>query len=295
MALLIRARAAAAVMAAVLAAGCEFIRPPTWVGGDPEQLLVHAVLVAGSDSATVLVNRVGGIDGRPVSGAQVRLLGDGAETTLLEVEEGRVPCANAIAPPGTHTGCYVAALPAPVRVGAEYRLEVNVPGEEPVRGRTVVPAPPEVLAPEDRLRVLADPLESRLRAPAPLTVRWTAPARATVSGWAPRAWSPEGPIVRCDTNFINYYYLNTPELYTDSAQVQVDVRDCYTGEGGYVSRVDSAEVMLGVTTYDESYLAYVAESQNGVPREQARSGLQGAFGVFGSAATVRRRIVLVAR
>jgi hypothetical protein len=236
MALLIRSRAvASAAVMAVLAAGCEFIRPPTFVPADPDQLLVHAVLVAESDSAAVLVTRVGsGHNGQPVSGAQVRLIGEHGQAVLAEAVGDRVPCWPHVIPPEARTGCYVAALSAPVRAGAEYRLEVDVPGGEQVRGRTVVPAPATMLAPEDRLRIESESVTAgHLRGLQSVLVRWSVP----------------GPV----------------------------------------------EVTLGVTTYDASYLAYVEDAENGLSREQASRGLEGAFGVFGSAATARRRVILVAR
>jgi hypothetical protein len=64
-------RSAGALALAALAGACgDFVRPPDFVPGDPDQLLVHAVLHAGSDSAAVRVSRVGaGSEGTPVTGA----------------------------------------------------------------------------------------------------------------------------------------------------------------------------------------------------------------------------------
>jgi hypothetical protein len=95
MALLTPRRAAGALALAAMAAACgDFVRPPDFVPGDPDQLLVHAVLRAGSDSATVWVSRVGeGHVGTPVSGAQVRVSGSAAEAVLREVPRGSTPCA----------------------------------------------------------------------------------------------------------------------------------------------------------------------------------------------------------
>jgi hypothetical protein len=55
---------------------------------------------------------------------------------------------------------------------------------------------------------------------------------------------------------------------------------------------DSVEVVLAVTVYDSAYFKYVRGSDDGIPLERASSGLEGAFGLFGSAATTGRRIVL---
>jgi hypothetical protein len=299
MALLIRLRAvASAAVMAVLAAGCEFIRPPTFVPADPDQLLVHAVLVAESDSAAVLVTRVGsGHNGQPVSGAQVRLIGEHGQAVLAEVVGDGVPCWPHVIPPEARTGCYVAALSASVRAGAEYRLEVDIPGGEQVRGRTVVPAPATMLAPEDRLRIESESVTAgHLRGLQSVLVRWSVPGPVTLAGWVERGWAPERDDLRCGTTLQRPYSPQRPELETDSAWVGIEVYSCTSVMDPTVPlRADSVEVTLGVTTYDASYLAYVEDAENGLSREQASRGLEGAFGVFGSAATARRRVILVAR
>lgn len=296
MALLIRARAAAAAaLMAVLAAGCEFIRPPTWVQGDPDQLLVHAVLVAGSDSAAVLVTRVGGLNGSPVSGAEVRLIGEHGEAVLAEVVGERAPCWSQGIPYEARTGCYVAALSSPVRVGAEYRLEVDAPGGEQVRGLTVIPTPAVMLSPEDRLHVEANSVTAgHLHAMRTVLVRWSTPGPASLVGWVERGWAPGRDDLRCGTSLQRPYSLQMPTLDTDSVWVGIEVYSCTSFLDPTVPvRPDSVEVTVGVTTYDASYLAYVRDAENGLSREQASRGLEGAFGVFGSAATARRRVILV--
>lgn len=292
MALLTRARAGLAAAALMTAGACEFIRPPTYVTGDPQQLLVHAVLEAGSDSAAVLVGRVGGAGGMlPVSGAQVRVIGSDGQAVLLESAAERTPCSYSPTAPGARTGCYVAALPAHLRAGGEYRLEVDLSTGERVRGSTIIPQLPVLHSPQERLRLSAQYRDGFLRAADSVVVRWTYTDLTSLTGSMGRVWVPNVEGVRCSAQLNRRYYTTGERV--DSARVQVEVVGCSADFGQHQVRPDSAEVVLGVTTYDSAYLAYVGHTTDGIPLKEASSGLEGAFGLFGSAATARRRIILV--
>jgi hypothetical protein len=308
MALLRPRRAAGALALAAIAAACgDFVRPPDFVPGDPDQLLVHAVLHAGSDSAAVWVLRVGeGFVGTPVRGAQVRLSGSAGEAVLREVPQGSAPCVAVPVFPdqfeGVPGGCYVARVPGGVRSGAEYQLDVQLATGERARGRTVVPLPPALQGPAEGLRVPARRIEydGGLIAWEPLDVRWTAPRPVTLGASAGRAWFSPPAAVPC------YAFLYRPEggeppvftaedLRADSASVTPGAGSCRTDTQTQSIAPDSVEVAVAVTVYDSAYYTYVAEWNNGIPAPDASAGLEGAYGVFGSAATATRRLRLVPR
>lgn len=298
-------RAACAAALAALAAGCEFIHPPTYVDGDPEQLLVHAVLTAGSDSAAVLVTRVGtGFGAAPIAGALVRVIGPGGQTVLAEAAE-LAPCSADYVPierTEGPSGCYAAALAGGVTPGAEYRLEVDLSTGERVRGRTTVPAAPVPHSPPERVRVAVRPESWYMVAVAPFTIRWDSEFRVGLNAWASQVWVPSGPEQRCGIS------MHRPEntavdFEADSLVVFMDVMGCgdvpdglgtpSSSPGGQIVRPDSIEVTLALTAYDPVYATYVRFGEHGVPEKQARGGLEGAYGVFGSAARSTRRVILV--
>ncbi|HLM67257.1 MAG TPA: hypothetical protein VK358_07005 [Longimicrobium sp.] len=288
-------RAAGAAALALLAGGCDFLYPPTYVPADAEQLVVHAVLESGRDTAAVLVTRVGTVEPVAVSGARVRLAGP-AGTLVLEERAGpSTPCTAHPVAPGDpqlpRTGCYAAAVPGRVRAGAEYLLEIDVPSGERVRGRTVVPAAPVVLAPQERLRVPARETGSGLRSVDPVTLRWTAAASVGLVARAERGWVRNAVGARCGA-YLDWGFIEPGEAVPDSLRARVEASGCSAGANHVQVQPDSVEVMLGVTVYDSAYHHYFRNTDDGIPLERASSGLEGAFGLFGSAATSGRRVVL---
>lgn len=308
MALLRPRRAAGTLALAATAAACgDFVRPPVFVPGDPDQLLVHAVLHAGSDSAAVWVMRVGdGSVGTPVTGAQVRLGGSAGEAVLREVPQGSAPCAAVpVFPeqfPEMPAGCYAARVPGGVRAGAEYQLDVQLSTGERARGRTVVPHPPVVQAPAEGLRVPArrGEFDGSLTAWEPLTLRWTAPGRVTLGASASRSWFSPAAAVPCQANLYRpeggdpAVYL-AEDLQADSADVMPGTGGCSVDPQTRPLAPDSVEVAVGITVYDSAYYTYLREWNNGIPARDASAGLEGAYGVFGSAATATRHLRLVPR
>lgn len=308
MALLSPARAAAgAALVALLAGGCDFIHPPSFVPPDPDQLVVHAVLRGGTDTATVLVTRVGThVDPVAVSDARVRVAGPDGAVTLAEVRSLPVPCGWAVVvppltEPATVAGCYAAVMPGGIRPGQAYTLEVDVPTGERVRGRTVVPAAPVIHAPGDRLRVMADTTPyGSLRAADFVTLRWTVEAGPVgLSSWPGRVWARGQEGARCSGTQLLRPDLFPPvvrESAGDSVRVLVEAGGCHPGNMEARLHPDSLEVMVGVTAYDSVYLEYARYREEfGVGRDEVSKGLEGAYGLFGSVAISRRRLVLVRR
>lgn len=306
MALLKPRRAAGALALAATAAACgDFVRPPVFVPGDPDHLLVHAVLRAGSDSAAVWLSRTGNVQmGIPVSGAQVRLGGSAGEAVLREVPQGSAPCTPVPAFPdpfqGVPGGCYVARVPGGVRPGAEYQLDVQLPTGERARGRTVVPLPPVVQAPAEGLRLPArrGEFDGSLTAREPLTLRWTASGRVTLAASASRAWFSPAAAAPCYANLLRPDGGDPPvylpeDLQADSADIRPQTGGCSVDPQTRPLAADSVEVAVGITVYDSAYYTYLREWSNGIPARDASAGLEGAYGVFGSATTATRRLRLV--
>lgn len=302
MALLSPVRAAAGAALAVLAGACDFSHPPTYLPADEDQLLVGAVLHAGSDSAAVLLVRVGTEQGPPpaVSGAAVRIVGPGGAGVLAEVTGPALPCDRTTAPavtgPPVPTGCYVGVVPGGIRAGAEYRLEVDVPTGERVRGRTVVPLPPVIHAPAEWQRVRGEQTQNPYTWMASaVDLRWTAAGAVTLTGSAGRAWSAEVAEPRCVATLQG---MDNPPLHTagDSLVARMYLLGCRPGPNEPLLQPDSGEVRVDVTAFDSAMTAYMRQPStgNGVPRADASTGLQGAFGIFGSAATSRRQVLFIA-
>lgn len=299
MALLNPARAAGAAALALLTGACEHTRPPTYVPADEDQLVVAAVLHAGSDSAAVLVVRAGRGDAPPaVSRARVRIVGPGGTGVLTELVETAAPCGRAMLPPlqgrTQTTGCYAGVVPGGVRAGAEYALEVDVPTGERVRGRTVVPFPPEIQAPADRLRVYgARAPDPHTWVAGPVALRWRETGLVTVAGWAGQAWA-RGVEPHCAMGLRE---MHNPPLHMDgdSLLARLYLMRCMTTLDPEPLRPDSAELVVDVTAFDSAMSAYIRQGYTGegVPRADASTGLQGAYGIFGSAAASRRRILFI--
>jgi hypothetical protein len=286
-------RAAGAAALAAVAGGCEFLHPPTYVGGDPDQLLVHAVLLAGRDSAEVIVARVGTREPTRVTGAQVRIIGPGGTAVLSEVPNVTFECRPVSEVPGQparrDTGCYAAAVPGGIAPGAEFRLEVDVPSGEQVRGRTVVPAPPAVQAPQGRLRLPARVTESgALRTVSPFTLRWTAEGPVSVRGELHRGWVGSAERI-CAASMLREGPLTAQP---DSLPFRVEVYGCVVPPDNQSVRADSVEMRVSVTAYDSAYVNYFRDAEGGIPLESASSGLEGAFGLFASAATAFRHVIV---
>lgn len=142
----------------LIVTGC--VRDPDPLELEFGTLTVHALLVAGSDSALVWVTRstdprLDSDRGPPYEGvrdAEVRVIAGG--DTIWLVETPSLPCTvtrGISAEEGV--GCYRSSLPASVLSGATYGLDIRLPDGIRATGQTVVPAPVTISAPAPDLRV----------------------------------------------------------------------------------------------------------------------------------------------
>jgi hypothetical protein len=290
MAILTRAAFAVALL---MSFGCQ--RSPTSIDVARGNISVHAVLVAGSDSVTVLVTRpVTAVDElppgltQPVENAQV-LVVHGADTVVAA--SGARACLRTTRPypfPGGSShgdtlsaGCYAARLPGGVRAGETYALIVNVPGEKSIRGTTRVPFPPQILEPA----ASSEPPVLRIGMGATaLTARWSGAGADTrtelrfvtdrsdcVTFVEQRPWSDHV----------------VAGIGADSATVMAMSIQCDQPP------TDRYAARLVVTVYDDSYSRYATRDDESIPSFSA--GITGAFGVFGAAANSATPVVLAAQ
>ncbi|MBA4156851.1 MAG: DUF4249 family protein [Gemmatimonadetes bacterium] len=309
---------------ALLLAGsaCDFVRPPTVVDIPRDQLLVHSVLSAGTDTVRVLLTRPASAQSFdrapapiPVSGARVRIAGGGAEVLLREAAEGFAACLTPRyngdpSPPPTVAGlgCYTAILPGGVQADARYTLEVDTPGGERARGETTVPATPGWIYPREAERI---------------SMRWNlqmgypvAEAESVVLRWRSSAAAVEIPIsvsyevyagrqaadahscalylTNPDGSFVAY---GTGLVQGDSIRVRAHLTNCTRrGDppGSTPLRPDSAAFSLLLAAYDSAYMVHADRRDGrGLREDRASPGLTGAYGVFGSVATAGRRVMFV--
>lgn len=297
---------------ALLAAGCEFIREPTPLGLTGEQVMVHSLLVAKSETVHVLLTRVRPGSGtsdpstRPLSGADVRIVNGGDTLRLREAPPGFPPCfsPSRFAEPRVDSigpGCYAAVIPGGIRADGRYELRVSLAGGEPIRGVADVPGEPLIEAPEAdaRFRVRfgeADFNQGVVNVP----VRWG--VSAGVAGvelnlvseaiFQGGARVPDG---RCDFE-PRFSPVRSTEP-TDRGVVRVQLISCFAmTDSGEILPVapDSVYAKLLLTAYDSAYVRYAdVFDRESAERDRISEGVTGALGVFAGAATAERRIIFL--
>jgi len=300
------------------AAGCEFLREPTFIDPPDDLLQVHSVLHGGADTVKVLVSR-SGVSGSQsvvtlVSGARVRIAGGGAEVTLREAPAGFSGCVNRFDPMGPNTGepvmgpgCYAAVLPGGVRPGERYLLTVELTDGTRVTGETVVPTLPEIVRPTERerllIRRLGDGTIGRLDS---LLVRWRIGPGLAASfpiGQGGTVYRGGHPVTGGECQVVLFgrdYYVGAPArgriAPDDSTRVEVQVGGCRTrtATSATALRPDSLDAVFMIAAQDSASARYAhMESDAGIRKGAGAQGLRGAYGLFGSRSTGTRRVRLV--
>jgi hypothetical protein len=293
--------------------GCDPTRPPTPIDPGGEQVVVSSVLHAGSDTVLVSVVRVTPrlhsreTSVQRITGAEVRIEGEGVALRLAEAPPGFGPCLEhvsfstnselvAVAVP-----CYAAVLPGGVRVGGQYQLRISLPGGGRIEGAATVPQAPTILAPEGNARWIrrsAGDVDM-------LKVRWTAPAGTAGIGFSIQATAAFRGGARVLDPVCTMYLIGgtRPSVHAvrdtprqDSASLTYDVISCTdrTGATPSIFRPDSMHARLVVTAYDTTYTRYTEATLKGAVRpEQVTAGISGALGVFAGVASAERRVTLI--
>lgn len=297
-------------------AACE--REPTALQFEDEQLMVHSVLVAGSDTVKVLVTRTlpepipdpnapGGFTSvRPVSGAEVRLFYNGTVVSLSEAPAGFSSCFSAfpfavVRATSIGPGCYAAVVPGGIRPEQHYGLEVELASGERVEGSTQVPAAPEITtpAPGARVRARINQFVEGSGAAVAVPVRFRLPpsvAGVRVALVVERLFKGGAPVAdaSCFLGGVDTDVRRAAPV--DSAVVVVSSISCSRRVGEHVEQVtpDSISGHILLAGFDSGYVRYAeAASQQSAERERLRVGITGALGLFAGAGTAAQPITLV--
>lgn len=275
---------------------CELVRAPTPLEFTDGHVQVHSILLAGSDTARVLVTRTVPSAGvlqsklEPLAGATVRLA-SGPDT--LTLSGGASECtAGEPHRDATHlrAGCYAAAVPGGVRAGGRYALFVDPPGGGEIRGEAVVPADLVLRSPAAGAEVTAGAGGGPGSSGDPVVVRWGSvpPDRRVELTIAPGD-SACVVVPGAETGFGSRTLAVTGR---DSAVVRIARAWCGNNFGP--QRIEAELVM---TAFDSAYTAYARRvlEARAVPIDRAAVGITGAIGVFAGAAVERRPVVVVVK
>ncbi|HEY8470178.1 MAG TPA: DUF4249 family protein [Longimicrobiales bacterium] len=286
--------AALALLPAVLSlGGCKLVRDPSPIETATELVAVHAMLVAGEDTARVLLTRAQALAVspplavEPVPGASVRLI-RGEEGIELDVGGDCVTRFGFPNEPDLAAGCYAGAVSGGIVTGARYELEITLPGGARIEGATTVPEPPALLEPAPGAE-----LEVRF-GPVPLPEPFVAAWRVQPSG---RRTEISLRAVRRDCTALLRLPADASASFLDvTGSDSAELRTGFVGCGGE-SMPERLDAHLVLTVYDANYTAYAKaiDSPYAIARNGAAVGLRGAAGVFGSAAVASVPVVLVRR
>ncbi len=294
-----------------LVAGCDFLRQPTPLELSGEQILVHSLLLAGSDTVSVYLTRSRPGLGtpapsvQPISGAEVRIMGPAGSIRLAEDPPGLPRCfvENTGLQPATQPGCYGAVLRGGVQAGGRYELQIGLPGGGTIEGMAVVPQPLAILAPGRDARVLAQtPSTNRSELYGSVQSRWTRSGDAgrvdfRIESLAVFRNGVRVPYARCGFETSTVASGRVDARATDSAFVGFQVLNCFEEPASGTLRPiepDSIQARFVITAFDTAYTRYAEViSKDAVERRHLSVGVRGALGVFAGAATSEQRITVL--
>ena len=270
-------RAAAILALCPLLVGCDSSTDPAPL---PEFTLVHSVVLAGSHTIRVRLERVDGELGirYMVPEARVAFRSEAGETVLPWVPGS--PCVEAVTLPVVGLkGCYTTELSDPLTAGAEYAITADfTDGSGPVTGQTRVPLQPV-------FRILEQPwmryplphpfIPVRLEwDPDPVAGRIEARLEFLRGHQRGGAWTVDDCSVDLNDPFVH-------DPRTGPAEIRIRSIGCDFDW-------DSIHVRLVSTAFDTAYARYVrlaGASSLGIPADQTSAGVEGALGLFGAAAS----------
>lgn len=294
-----------------LATGCDLVREPTPLELTGEEVLVHSLLLAGSDTVSVYLTRSRPGRGtpapniQPIAGAEVRIIGPAGSIRLNEDPPGLPRCfiQNTGLQPATQPGCYGALLPGGVKPGARYELQIALPGGGTIEGIAVVPQPLVILAPEHQHRILAEtPTSARPEIYGSVQTRWGGSGDAgrvqfRIQSLAVLRNGVRVPSASCDFETISVVPRGVDARSTGSAFVGFQVLNCFEEPAsGTLRRIepDSIQARFVITAFDTAYTRYAEViSKDAVERRHLSVGVRGALGVFAGAATSEQRVTVL--
>jgi hypothetical protein len=189
-------------------------------------------------------------------------------------------------------GCYAGTLPQPAAPGSHWTLAADVAGGQTATGSTVIPAPPAVLSPAPGTRVT---FVRYGQEPGEFDVEWQTPSAPRVEIHVAEGTAfHNGARVQGSICFVAHQPVAAAVGQpSGSRRVQVDDVYCHSGPGGEILW-DSAAVPVTVTAFDSAYAEFALHGRS-VTSGHRGASLQGAYGVFGSAASTRREVILIPR
>lgn len=306
---------AVAAMTCGALSGC--FREPDILHVDDTIPSVFSVLMAGADSAVVLVvrpaeasgpGRVIGHEG--VGGAEVRISSGGDTTWAAEMTD---QCTAAFVGNQAPGGCYRATFTEPVEPGQEYHLEILLPDGGRITGQTTVPQPPRILEPAAGETVVAscDSPDSCYGQ------RPTYPDQEFVPvAWVPMVWELPPGVRRVIPTLEETTTFHDGQTYTGGCELgRIFARFGAQAEPGAAAdslpwpvlniqcleealqpgRFDSIRARMSVYALGPTYTAYLNALAGGNTVREARAshGLSGAYGVFGATTPAHRTLMIV--
>src|SRR5690606_4683215 len=249
-----RSAAALALLPAFLSlGGCDLLRDPSPLDTATEMVTVHAMLVAGEDTARVLLTRAQALDVppplavEPVPGASVRLI-RGEQAIELAAGGGCVPRFGIPNEPDLAAGCYAGAVSGGIAAGARYEFEITLPGGARIEGATTVPEPPALLdpAPGAELEVRVGPGTL----PEPFVAAWRVRPAGRRTEIALRAGRQDcRAMLRVDGDASTFYLDVTG---ADSAELRTGLVGC--GDGATPVRLEASLVLIANDAISRAYV-----------------------------------------
>lgn len=274
-----------------LAACGGLLRDPVGIPGMETQYGVHSLLVAGADSASVLVVRYPPApapsepDWEEVTDATIRLVA-GADT--LDLALGAPGCTRTFN--GTPMArCYRAGVPGGIVAGRTYGLLVDIPGFGRITGTTRIPTPPVIVSPSEGTRIEATFTNNQ----------WpTMPIRLDVAADARRvevALLEQDPQRECQVHFLSARGILILDA-DEAAQLSPSrfTAICYTQSGP--QPLGELPVVLRAVSYDAEYARYAEiafdAASGSILKTHARAGIDRGVGYFAGAAAAVVNVVM---
>lgn len=271
-------------------AACELVRDPLHIQTSRAVTIVHAVLIAGDSTASILLARSPRVaPGRdpalqPIDSARVTLTGNDRTFALLQRDSASDCFRDHRSGPPTrlpgNPSCYAGAAPVPIQPGQRYHLRIVLPRTDTVvTASTVVPRPIQITAPPD-LPTLVFPRPGNASSVQPvLDLAWNDPDPAAALHL--RLIVPHDeclPIIADGT---------AAGLGLDlTGRLSVAIRGALLPCNADVLDRDGAQLFF--IAWNSDYARYLKIfSHNSIPFDDAASGLSGAIGVFAAVALTR--------
>ena len=272
--------------------------------GDREvPIHVYSVLVAGADTAKVLIARPGSWNATRPGAAEVVSLRTGSDTIhLRSTGDDLRPCGEHLGATDWTLRCFAGAVPGGVRPGRSYDLDIEVPGRETVHGNVTVPLPPTFVLPSAGEELTIADKATSDGADGWSLVRWERATEGRRFIELDVELDEPGCRVQISSSLFadNQMRLRTSHFDGDSARVRLHSLTCQpaAGAGGGEAPAQGRErfeARLVITMFDTAYTRYqeVYDVSSSVAQTNKAFGLAGAAGVFSAASSAYHPIVLL--